>query len=313
MVKSFTRKAAEIAMRHYRRTEGRRKGNQGIVTDADREIEEFIKLRIRDVYPSERILGEESGFSDGSSGPANSEPGKAQPAPSATPKDATDDLIAKLGGLPKKQSVKELFKDLDAVAASSKPASAVSDDVLWAIDPIDGTSAFAAGLPIWAISVGIMIRNVPDIGVVCLPSVDELYWADESGMFMNNRPVKMRVGTDQFDSESAILVPSNSHRKYAITMPGKTRSMGSLTAHMVYVAAGSADAALLGRPNLWDIAAGAAMILHQGGVVLTLSGKPCDWTHLMTGKRPPEPIICGPEKTVRAMIPHIAVKEEVDY
>ncbi|MBI4178272.1 hypothetical protein HY522_02460 [bacterium] len=302
LAKAFTKKAAEIALRHYRRTEGRRKGNQGIVTDADAEIEEFVKKRIRETFPSERILGEESGFSGGT----------AENLPAGDPVEAAPrgGLIAKLGGLPKKQTVKELFKDLP----SAPPAgSAGSSGVLWAIDPIDGTSAFASSLPIWAISVGVVQDGRPEIGVMSLPGADELYWGDAQGVFMNGKRVHLREGTDRFDSESALMVPSNVHRKYTISFPGKTRSMGSLAAHMAFVAAGSADATLLGRPHLWDIAAGAAMILVQGGVVLTLSGAPCDWAPLIAGDRPPEPLIAGPEKTVRAILPHIKVVEKVDY
>lgn len=300
LAKAFTKKAAEIAMRHYKRTEGRRKGNEGIVTDADAEIEEFVKQRIRDVFPDERVLGEETGFSS----PAEGGEAAAKPAPPAE-----NDLIARLGGLPKKQTVKDLFKGMPV----APPAAPSDSGVLWAIDPIDGTSAFAAGLPIWAISVGVMMNGKPEVGVMSLPAVDELYWGDESGIFLNGKRVHLRKATDQFDSESSLMVPSNSHRKYEISFPGKTRSMGSLAAHMAHVAAGAADAALLGRPHLWDIAAGAAFILNGGGRVLTLSGAPCDWDPLIAGERPPEPLICGPEKTIRAILPHIKIRAPVDY
>lgn len=301
MAKAFTKKAAEIALRHYRRTEGRRKGNEGIVTDADAEIEEFVKKRILESFPAEKILGEESGFTEGNA---------SAPAPV---KASEGDLLSKLGGRPKKQTVKELFKDLPAADSGGRAGSGGASDVLWAIDPIDGTSAFASSLPIWAISVGVMIGGRPDLGVMSLPAVDELYWGDESGVFLNGRQVRLRAGTDQFDSETALMVPSNSHRKYRIGFPGKTRSMGSLAAHMAFVAAGSADAALLGRPHLWDIAAGAAMILRQGGKILTFSGTDCDWGPLMAGERPPEPLIAGPEKTLRAMLPYIKIEAPVDY
>lgn len=306
LAKAFTKKAAEIALRHFKRTESRRKANnQGIVTDADHEIEEFVKMRIREVYPNERILGEESGFSRG----PQSEP---SPPPSPAPSREEPDLITRLGGLPKKQTVKELFKDLPAPSAAPDPAVG-GEDILWSIDPIDGTSAFAAGLPIWAISVGVMMNDRPQMGVMGLPAVDELYWGDENGVYLNGKRVHMRKPTDQFDNETSLLVPSNSHKKYIIDFPGKTRSMGSLAAHMVYVAAGFCDAAILGRPHLWDIAGGAAMVLHQGGVILTFSGAPCDWKPLMAGDRPPEPLICGPEKTVRAILPQIKIRAPVDY
>ncbi len=304
LAKAFTKKAAEIAMRHFRRTESRRKGNEGIVTDADGEIEEFVKLRIREVFRNEKILGEESGFTNGEENAAH--------IPAAAALKDENDLIARLGGLPKKQTVKDLFKSLPANDPAAT-AAASSEGALWAIDPIDGTSAFAASLPVWAISVGVMLNGRPDIGVMSLPAVDELYWGDESGVFLNNKRLRMRAGTDQFDSESSLLVPSNSHRKYTIDFPGKTRSMGSLAAHMAYVAAGCSDAAILGRPHLWDIAGGAAMILHQGGVVLTFSGGPCDWKPLIAGERPPEPLICGMEKSVRAILKYVKIRAPIDY
>jgi len=297
LAKAFTRKAAEIAMRHFKRTEGRRKGNEGIVTDADAEIEEFVKQRIREVFPAERILGEETGFTEGAAADASAVP--------------PNDLIARLGGLPKKQTVKGLFRDLPGPSAT--PSAGSTDETLWAIDPIDGTSAFAAGLPIWVISVGVVLKGLPEVGILSMPAINEMYWGDESGVFLNNKPVRLRQGMDQFDSESCLMVPSNSHRKYQINFPGKTRSMGSLAAHMAFVAAGAADAALLGRPHLWDIAGGAALVMRGGGQLLTLSGGPCDWAPLLAGQRPAEPLICGPEKTVRAILPYIKIREAVDY
>ena len=307
MAKSFAKKAAEIAMRHYKRTEGRRKGNEGIVTAADGEIEEFVKKRIREVFPAERILGEETGFSE-EPGESTEKSAAAENAGLAGPArtSAKDDLLARLGGPPKKQTVKELFKNMPAAPVA--PVLGGAGDVLWAIDPIDGTSAFASGLPIWAISIGIVTNGIPDLGVMSIPAIDELFWGDKDGVFLNGKEIKPRAGVDEFDSETAVLVPSNAHRKYQLDFTGKTRSMGSLAAHMAFVAAGAADAAILGRPHLWDIAAGAAFILRQGGTILTFSGKPCDWAPMVAGERSSEPLIAGPEKTIRALLSCIKIR-----
>src|SRR5262245_22006510 len=54
-------------------------------------------------------------------------------------------------------------------------------EVLWAIDPLDGTASFVAGLPLWCISVGLLRHGQPYLGMVYVPLLDDCYWAGPDG------------------------------------------------------------------------------------------------------------------------------------
>lgn len=300
MTKSFVKKGAEIALRHFRNVESRRKGaDRQVVTAADGEIEEFLKKRIMEAFPGEAILGEETGMS-----------GAPEPKPAEKKKPLTA-VEQMFGPLPEKTTVKDLFKSTAPVVTAG---AGETSGPLWAIDPIDGTAAYACGLPVWAVSLGCIENSRPTLGVIAIPAASEVYSGDSNGVFLNDRRrLHLKDAVDEFESQSVLLVTSNAHLNYDITFPGKARSFGSLAAHICYLASGAVDAVLLGRPHLWDICAGAAMVIHQGGVFLTLSGKPLDWMPLIRGGRPDEPIIAGPEKTVRALLPMIKIKREIDY
>lgn len=166
-------------------------------------------------------------------------------------------------------------------------------EYVWAIDPIDGTGSFVHSLPIWGVSIGLMRDGQPIAGCFYMPATDEWYEVDQDGPPRWNG-VPIEVAHDNLlDSESYLCVPSNIHRRYTIDYPGKTRSMGSLAAYLCYVARGSAAGALLGRPKLWDIAAGAAILRRAGGDLRLLSGAPIDLPAMLDGSAPPEPVIAG--------------------
>jgi myo-inositol-1(or 4)-monophosphatase len=181
-----------------------------------------------------------------------------------------------------------------AIIGEEQGGAAPGAEYLWALDPIDGTSAFVQGLPIWGISIGLLRHEQPILGCFYLPLLQEWYEAGLEGpATFNGTPIHV-AHDNLLDSEAWISVPSDSHRLYSIDYPGKTRSLGSMAASLCYVARGTAAGALLGRPHIWDIAAGLAILRRAGGDVQRLSvDAPVDLQVLLTGKRLPEPFIAG--------------------
>ncbi len=89
-------------------------------------------------------------------------------------------------------------------------------------------------------------------------------------------------------------MPSNAHRRYRISYPGKVRALGSIAAAVAYVARGNAVGALLGRPSLWDIAATGAMLARAGGELRTLkSGELVDYAQMLRRPLAAEPVVAG--------------------
>ena len=165
----------------------------------------------------------------------------------------------------------------------------------WAIDPIDGTAVFIAGLPTWALSVGLIRNGVPVLGGVYLPVGDEMYVAGEDGpLHWNGREIDRRLERglteDGIDSESWIGFASNHHRRFHIRWPAKVRSLGSAAAQVAWAARGAAVAAI-GSARLWDVAGGLACCRAAGVAWCYLSGRPVDLSALLEGERTPEPLL----------------------
>ena len=184
----------------------------------------------------------------------------------------------------------------------------VNREFVWAIDPLDGTDAFVLGLPIWGVSIGVMRSGVPYAGLIYLPLMDEYYWADADGVaYWNGQPIKVKQ-EQQIDSNDWIAVPSNTHRSYNITFPGKTRSLGSIASYFCYIARGSAVGALLGRPRLWDIAAGVAILQAAGGMMVDMSGASLDLKAMLHGEPSAERIVLATPSLLSTILGSIEVR-----
>jgi myo-inositol-1(or 4)-monophosphatase len=169
-------------------------------------------------------------------------------------------------------------------------------EFLWALDPLDGTASFVAGLPMWGVSLGLLRDGLPYLGAIYLPLLDDCYWVGPSGdAYLNDHPIHVS-SPSSWESESWIAVTSNSHRRFAIDFAGKTRTLGCTAASFCYVARGSAVGALITRSAIWDIAAGMALLQAAGGTAVGFSGAPLDTTLMLGGQLLPEPVLLGAQE-----------------
>lgn len=166
-------------------------------------------------------------------------------------------------------------------------------EFLWVIDPIDGTRAYATGLPVWGISVGVLKQGKPYAGFFYMPATGEMYWGIGDKGFFNNQPMPLQNNIDMQNSLAFIAVPSNTHKHYEISF-GRLRSLGSTTAHLAYVARGVAIAALTRQIYLWDIASVLPILDATGVGLMYLSGRPLELSALLDGSLSPEPLVAAP-------------------
>ncbi len=177
------------------------------------------------------------------------------------------------------------------IVGEERERSAGQKEYVWAIDPIDGTASFVYGLPIWGVSIGLLRRGRPYLGVFYMPVVDELYWnVPGEGAYLNGEPIRA-IAEHSWDGEDWISVPSNAHRRYAIDYRGKTRSLGSVVADMCYTARGSALGSLVGRCSIWDVTGGLAIAEAAGATYTGLSGRQPNLLDMLDGAQLPEPMI----------------------
>ncbi len=157
----------------------------------------------------------------------------------------------------------------------------VDSEVLWIIDPLDGTTNYLHGLPHFAVSIGIQVRGVLTHGVIYAPATQDLYCATRgSGATLNNR--RIRCSTTK-ELEPALIgtgVPINPANldaympmlRYVAETTAGIRRAGSAALDLAYVAAGRLDGFWELGLKPWDIAAGLVLVQEAGGMTSELYG-----------------------------------------
>ena len=166
----------------------------------------------------------------------------------------------------------------------------VDAEHLWIVDPIDGSTNFFRGLPIFGISVGYRDPNGFRVGVVYDPNRDELFSARSgNGAYLNGERITVHVageGEDAYDSsligtDLAGDTDGRANGLRAATHVGNRMlglvMLGSPALGMCYVAAGRLHAYFHLKLQLWDVAA-AAVILQEAGATLT-NGAGSSWLY----------------------------------
>lgn len=205
-----------------------------------------------------------------------------------------------------KERIAQLFP-LDSYG--SEEIAAVTSDLFtkgrtWVVDPIDGTRAFAQGLPTWSLSVALFEETAPVLGIVYLPTTGDIYTAIRSGgAFLAERRLMPAAAATK---RHGFLVPSNFHRRYECSYPGKVRGFASTSAHLAFTASGAAAGALIYDICLWDIAAGALLIKEAGLALEHLDdGSPVELSDYFGGARIKKPLLAGAPETLAEMRKHL--------
>jgi myo-inositol-1(or 4)-monophosphatase len=142
----------------------------------------------------------------------------------------------------------------------------------WVIDPIDGTNNFAHKILLFTVSIAVMYKGEPIVGVIFEPPTDSMFTAVKDGEAqLNSR--RITVSNDKVDKFSSIGLDSHFGDKVPpwadeIMVRTRFRNLGSTALHFAYVAKGGFIAAIAPQPKLWDIAAG-ALIAQTAGAVMS--------------------------------------------
>ena len=187
----------------------------------------------------------------------------------------------------------------DAVVAeeAAAPRVTVDREFVWAIDPLDGTNNFALGIPCFAVSIGILRAGQPYAGVIHDPNTGLTWWARHGeGAYEHDRILTLKDRPLTAASNIAVRVPVDPDFEPLIgdwLRHYKFRGFGSVALHLVYAAIGALDIVLDHKAKLWDIAAGAAMLLEAGGVVTDPGGRAIFPASASAYGGDPMPILAG--------------------
>ncbi|HSY64021.1 MAG TPA: inositol monophosphatase family protein [Terriglobales bacterium] len=156
-------------------------------------------------------------------------------------------------------------------------------DYRWYVDPLDGTTNFAHGFPVFCVSMGLDYKGERIAGVIYDPTRDELFSAEKGGgAFLNQQPIRVSKVSRLAECLVATGFPSHKRHKnpniffyHQITLHTHgVRRAGSAALDLCYVASGRLDGFWEFNLNPWDTAAGVLMVQEAGGTVSNFKGGP---------------------------------------
>lgn len=172
------------------------------------------------------------------------------------------------------------------LAEESGASQGKEEEVLWIVDPLDGTVNFAHNLPFFSVSIGAMVKGQVVAGVVYQPILRELFVAEKGkGATLNGKRLQVTTTKSRDNAVIATGFPYNAeedplgciealsrvlHKGFHI------RRVGSAALDLSYVAAGRLDAYWEVSLQPWDMAAGMLIVQEAGGKVTDYYGKPID-------------------------------------
>ena len=151
-----------------------------------------------------------------------------------------------------------------------------NSDYLWIIDPVDGTTNYAHGYPLFSIAIALQYKQETLLGSIYIPYIDEFYWAIKGeGAYLNEQPIHV---SSHKKLETALLATGFPYNKkttknnnldyFSKIMPnvGGVRRSGSACVDLAFVASGRTEGYFEMYINQWDFIAGQLMVREAGGI-----------------------------------------------
>jgi myo-inositol-1(or 4)-monophosphatase len=180
------------------------------------------------------------------------------------------------------------FPDHDILAEElgGGPAQGVSSRYRWVFDPLDGTTNYAHGLPVFCASLALEIDGRSEVGAIYDPTRKELFTGERGqGAFLNGTRLQVSDTSGLLDALLVTGFPYDVHQKLGPLIEmfsaflGRARAvrrLGSAALDLCYVAAGRFDGFWEQSLRPWDVAAGALIVKEAGGRVTGMDGTPFD-------------------------------------
>lgn len=149
-----------------------------------------------------------------------------------------------------------------------------SSDAVWVVDPLDGTANYYRGLDQACVSIGLMLKNEPLLGVVFNFNTNELFFSSKgNGSFLNDERIHVSTISNKNQASLTTGFPStetiNATYNFLDSLQEwkKIRMFGSAALSCAYVASGRCDVYMERGIYLWDFAAGASLVKEAGGQI----------------------------------------------
>ena len=153
----------------------------------------------------------------------------------------------------------------------------IAPDIVWVVDPLDGTKNYVSGIPVFACSIGVLYRGAPIVGATFVPWPGEphgvvMHARRGAGAFLEQAPVMVFEGAEP-EGGKLVTLPASFGGLFRLRKPlrgkvGDPRITGSISYEQVLTARGALQYSVAGFPRLWDVAAGAILVTEAGGFVM---------------------------------------------
>lgn len=182
-----------------------------------------------------------------------------------------------------KAGLSAIFPEAQFIAEESDSTyDEVGNGYYWVIDPLDGTTNFLHGLPVYAVSVGLIYNKQPILGMIYEPNQNEMFCASKgNGAFLNDKSIHVSTAETLSTSLLATGFPyydfSYQDRyldllKELMQKSHGLRRMGAASIDLAYTACGRFEGFFEANLKPWDVAAGKIIIEEAGGRVTNFSG-----------------------------------------
>lgn len=181
--------------------------------------------------------------------------------------------------------LKERTPDIPVLGEEEGITGDTTGELLWAIDPVDGTANFVRSIPLCGISIGLIQRGRPVVGVIDLPFLGTRYHAAQhTGAYLGDRRIQASMTTDLKDAIVAIGdyavgegAEAKNRQRIALTEclaanVQRVRMLGSAAIDLAWVAEGKLDASITLSNKPWDTAAGVIIAREAGAEVTDYEG-----------------------------------------
>lgn len=184
------------------------------------------------------------------------------------------------------KAIRETYPDHAILGeeGTGDPSLLDQDGYVWVIDPLDGTVNYAHQLPMYAVSIGLLLDGQPLLGAIYLPVLDQMFSAERSqGATLNGQPISV---SDTPTLQQAVLATGFSYDKHISEQDNLAnltrllkrirgiRRMGAAAVDLAYTACGRLDGYWEEKIQPWDIAAGVIIVQEAGGTITGYTGEP---------------------------------------
>ena len=191
----------------------------------------------------------------------------------------------------------------DALTGEEYDAAGGSGPRRWSIDPIDGTGNMVHGLPLWAVSIGLIDAGEPVLGVIVIPPLNELFWAVKGAGAWRDGERLFARDADVFHNQDNVCVGTNALRALdPRSLPGRLRDLGSACCEASFVACNRLQACTFLGEGTHDVAAGAVIAAEAGCAFGTVEGRTLTPAEFIAATPVKTPTFVAPPRRLKALM-----------